>query len=48
MMPAMKFMSEDDTALLWQWLKAIATEGSCPPTRRSDREQAIWVAAVAQ
>ena len=26
MMPAMKFMSEADTALLWQWLKAIATK----------------------
>ena len=26
MMPAMRFMSEDDAALLWQWLKAVATK----------------------
>jgi hypothetical protein len=26
MMPAMSFMSEPDTALLWQWLKAVATK----------------------
>jgi mono/diheme cytochrome c family protein len=25
MMPAMSFMSQDDAALLWQWLKAVAT-----------------------
>jgi mono/diheme cytochrome c family protein len=25
MMPAMKFMSQDDAALLWRWLKAVAT-----------------------
>jgi mono/diheme cytochrome c family protein len=25
MMPAMRFMSEDDAALLWRWLKAVAT-----------------------
>ena len=26
MMPAMTFMSQDDAALLWRWLKAVATE----------------------
>jgi hypothetical protein len=26
MMPAMRFMSEPDAALLWQWLKAVATK----------------------
>jgi hypothetical protein len=26
MMPAMKYMSEDEAALLWQWLKAVATK----------------------
>jgi mono/diheme cytochrome c family protein len=26
MMPAMKFMSQDDAGLLWRWLKAVATE----------------------
>ena len=25
-MPAMRYMSEDDAALLWQWLKAVATK----------------------
>ena len=25
MMPAMRFMSQDDAALLWRWLKAVAT-----------------------
>jgi hypothetical protein len=25
MMPAMSFMSEDDAALLWRWLQAVAT-----------------------
>jgi len=25
MMPAMRFMSQDDAALLWRWLKAVAS-----------------------
>jgi mono/diheme cytochrome c family protein len=30
MMPAMKFMSQDDAALLWRWLKAVATSPMPP------------------
>jgi mono/diheme cytochrome c family protein len=33
MMPAMKFMTEEDAANLWQWLRAIATKPMPPYTR---------------
>jgi hypothetical protein len=26
MMPAMRFMTQDDAAALWQWLRAVATK----------------------
>ena len=46
MMPAMKFMSEADTALLWQWLKAVATKPmpayAPPKTRRVAGSSGNW------